>query len=149
MGVGSMAASSEESSMSNSAGNAVGTLAPAGPPSGKPLKVAAGRGCAIDLQQSYTVAGTLSGTFEVDYQILTAGSCDSPPGTHDEDWIARGTFSGTVDGSVASAHLSYTAHVAAGVDVAGRILLGGGLEGELRVRGNFSDGKLSYEGSVE
>ena len=128
--------------------DAVGMLTPAGPPAEEPVKVASGRGCVIDLRQSYTVEGTLRGTFEIDYRILTAGSCDSPPGTHDEDWIARGTFSGTVGGSGASAHLSYTARVAAGGDVAGRILFGGGLEGELRVRGNFSDGRLSYEGSV-
>jgi len=102
----------------------------------------------IDLRQAYSVAGTLVGTLEVDYRILTSGPCEAAPGTHDETWIAHGTFTGTANGSPASASLSYTANVEAGGEVDGRIVLGQGLEGELRVRGNFSDGKLAYDGEL-
>jgi len=135
--------------MPNRARSASGTLVPAGPPMGAPVRVAAGRGCVIDLVQAYSVAGTLVGRLEVDFRILTAGPCDSPPGTHDEDWIAHGTFSGTVDGERGSANLSYTAHVTAGGEVDGRMILAGDVEGELRIRGNFADGQLSYEGGLE
>lgn len=102
----------------------------------------------VELRQSYAISGTLSGSMVIDYRILVAGPCGAPLGTFDEEWIAHGKFCGTIDGSAASGSLSYVARVRAGGDVDGRIVLGQGLDGELRVHGVFGDGRLSYEGSV-
>jgi hypothetical protein len=129
---------------------ASGTFAPAGPPAGQPVRVYAGGNCVVDLRQAYEISGTLSGSLDIDYRILVRGPCETPPvvGKYDEEWIAHGTFSGTIDSSAASGSLTYTARVQAGGDVEGRIQLGGGLDGELTVSGNFEDGMLSYDGRV-
>lgn len=128
---------------------ASGTFTPDGTPLGSPERVEAGGNCVVDLRQSYTFSGTLSGTAEIDYRILTYGPCpEGPPrpGTYRETWIAHGTFEGSFDGAEARARFTYTATVRKGGDVQGSIELGEGLSGELRVRGNFSSGALSYEG---
>ncbi len=140
--------SSDELSKAPDGKEASGSFEPSGPPLALPVKVDVGRNCLVELRQSYSVSGTLSGTMMIDYRILVYGPCGSPPGTFDEDWIAHGAFTGTVDGSSASGKLSYVARVQAGGDVEGRISLGQGLEGELQVRGNFGDGSLSYTGWV-
>lgn len=125
-----------------------GTFAPQGPPPEEPKRMAAGENCIVDLKQNYNVTGGLSGSFEIDYRILVKGPCGSPIGTFDEEWIAHGDFNGEFNGKPVAGKLSYVASVKAGGDVDGRITFGQGLEGELCVSGNFSDGKLFYEGSV-
>jgi len=127
---------------------ASGTFAPAGPPLEQPVRVDAGGSCVVDLRQVYDISGTLSGSLEIDYRIIVYGPCEVPPvlGKYDEEWIAHGIFRGTIDGSAASGNLTYTAQVRAGGDVEGRIVLGGGIHGELAVSGNFGDGELSYRG---
>ena len=127
---------------------ASGIFKSSGPPSGKPERIAAGKSCIVNLVQSYNISGTLTGTVELNYRILVKGPCGSPPGIFDEEWIAYGTFKGKVNGVDASGNISYTANVKAGGEVDGHIDLGQGLEGNLRVYGNFKDGKLSYKGKV-
>jgi hypothetical protein len=127
---------------------AVGTFQPDGPPQPPPVRVDAGTSCVVDVAQGYIVNGTLSGSFDVDYRILVLGPCGRPPGTFDEEWIAWGNFAGTVDGTRASAIFTYTARVTSAGEVSGEIVLGQGLDGDLRVRGSFSDGVLTYEGRV-
>lgn len=104
----------------------------------------------VELRQAYDISGTLSGSLEIDYRILVYGPCEVPPviGKYDEEWVAHGTFTGTIDGSATSGSLTYTARVRAGGDVEGRILLGGGLNGKLAVSAIFGVGKLSYHGWV-
>lgn len=97
------------------------------------------------------MTGTLGGSAEIDYRILTYGPCPaSPPspGTYDERWIAHGTFAGTFDGRDAVADFTYTADVHRGGAVDGRILMGGGLTGELTVTGNMAGLGLSYDGEL-
>ena len=125
-----------------------GTFSPSGPPLRAPTRVDAGGSCVVDLTQSYSVEGSLSGSLVVDYRILVAGGCGAPIGTFDEEWIAHGTFSGTLDGAPASGRFSYTARVKAGGEVEGRMVFGQGLKGTLRIHGNFGDGSLSYDGQV-
>ncbi len=127
---------------------AEGRLRPDGPPQQRPVRVDAGKSCVVDVKQAYVVDGTLSGSFVIDYRILVIGSCGSPLGTFDEEWIARGTFAGTVNDVSASASFTYTAIVKAGGEVTGQIVLGQGLGGDLRIHGNFGDGKLAYEGQL-
>lgn len=129
---------------------ASGVFAPAGPPLEEPVRIDAGGSCVVDLRQAYQISGTLSGSLDIDYRILVRGPCEVPPvlGKYDEEWIARGTYTGTIDGAATSGTLAYTARVRAGGEVEGRILLAGDLEGELVVSGNFGDGKLSYHGRV-
>lgn len=139
----------EDMTLQAAPGNeAAGKLTPAGPPL-HPVRLDAGKSCIVEIRRAYTISGTLSGSVEIDYRILIAGPCDLPPGTYDEEWIAHGNFSGNVNGTPASGNLSCVANVKAGGEVNGRIVLGQGLKGELRVYGNFKDGKLSYEGWVE
>jgi hypothetical protein len=123
-------------------------LAPVGGPLAAPARTNAGGSCIVDIAQSYTMSGTLAGTVEIDYRILVAGPCGSPLGTYDEEWIAHGTFMGTVDGTTGTGAFSYVAGVKAGGDVDGRIAFGQGLTGELIVQGNLGDGQLSYSGWV-
>ena len=134
------------------AGHSVaGSLAPAGPPLAPPQRVGAGGHCIIDLSQAYVVTGSLSGSLTVDFRIITYGPCPPgppAPGTFDEVWIAHGTFTGTLEGSAASASFSYVAKVRSGGNVKGTIVLGDGLGGALKVQGNFADGALSYRGRV-
>ena len=125
---------------------ASGSFTPTGAPPQPPVKIEVGKSCLVDLKQSYSISGTLSGIMMIDYRILVYGPCGVPPGTFDEDWIAHGTFTGTANGSAVSGKLSYVAKVQAGGNVEGRISLGQGLRGELQVRGNFSDGSLAYTG---
>ncbi len=130
---------------------AEGTFAPSGPPVAPPKRVDAGGNCIVDLRQPYTVSGTLSGSFDIDYRILTYGPCPSgppKPGTYAETWVAYGTFSGTYNGRAVSADFTYTAEVRRGGAVHGAIDLGGDLSGELTVTGSFSGGSLSYRGDV-
>ena len=130
------------------ASKAAGTFAPNGPPAEPPVRTDAGGGCNVDLTQDYTIEGTLLGAMRVDYRIWVAGPCGSPVGTFDEHWIAHGTFTGTKDGMAASARFSYLAEVKAGGSVKGHIVFSHGLNGEFSVRGNFADGRLTYEGWV-
>lgn len=78
---------------------ALGTFAPVGRPSEKRMRIDAGASCVVDLKQSYSISGTLTGSL--------------------------------------------------GGDVDGMMVLGQGLAGELHVRGNFGDGRLSCEGWVD
>jgi len=128
---------------------AAGEFFPSGPPQKKPKRIEAGKSCIVDLTQSYTISGILSGIIEFNYRILVKGPCGSTPGTFDEEWIAYGKFTGNVNSTVTSGNMSYTAKVKAGGEVNGRIVLGQGLEGELQVNGNFKDGKLSYKGQIK
>jgi hypothetical protein len=127
---------------------ASGSFAPVGPPPKPPIRIDVGESCIVEVTQGYAISGTLEGSLEIDFRILVAGPCGSPPGTFDEEWIAYGIFTGTANGTAASANLSYVAHVEAGGDVEGRIELGQGLEAELSVHGNLYEGRLSYEGWV-
>lgn len=131
--------------------DASGAFAPSGPPIEKPVRIEAGGSCVVDLRQAYEMSGTLSGSLEIDYRIIVYGPCEVPPvfGKYDEEWIAHGNFSGTVNGTPGTGSLSYTAKVKAGGDVEGRIVLGEGLNGELAVFGNFKDGRLLYSGRVK
>ena len=125
---------------------AEGTIVPSGPPLETPVKNEIGGGCIVELKLPYNITGNLTGNLEIDFRILVYGSCDKPSGTFNEEWIAFGSFNGTVDGSPSSGMFTYTADVKAGGDVKGKIIFGQGIEGELLVKGNFSDGKLSYNG---
>ncbi len=123
-----------------------GILTPIGKPINVPKRIDAGESCIIDLKQAYTIAGSLSGTAEIDYRIIIAGKCGMPPATFDEEWIAYGTYTGSVNGKPAAANLSYTAHIKSGGDVDGIIVMGQGIKAKLIISGNFSDNKLSYKG---
>jgi hypothetical protein len=125
-----------------------GFFSPAGPPSAPPKRIDAGPYCIVDLNQAYRVTGTLSGTFNVNYRIKVDGPCGSPSGTYDEDWIAHGTFSGKWSGEDTAAKFTYVAHVSAGGMVEGKMTFRQGVQGELMVRGDFADGKLSYQSVV-
>lgn len=125
---------------------ATGHFSPDGPPVSPPKRIDAGQCCIVDLNQEYTVTGSLSGIFNIDYRIKVDGPCGSPLGTYNEDWIAHGTFSGTIDESKITSSFTYVAHVSAGGNVDGKMVFGQGLSGELKVRGNFADGKLLYNG---
>jgi hypothetical protein len=148
--VASLGAAQEPSGHAQADVIASGTFAPAGPPLEQPVRVKAGGSCVVDLVQAYEILGTLSGSLQIDYRILVHGPCEVPPvlGKYDEEWIAHGTFTGTVSESPASCTLTYTARVRAGGDVEGRLVLGGDVGGELTVTGNFADGALSYRGRV-
>ncbi len=127
---------------------ATGTFHPDGPPPQKPTRVEAGTGCVVDVQQAYTVQGTLKGSFSIDFRILVRGPCGRPLGTFAEEWIARGNFVGSLQGESAAARFTYTATVEPGGEVDGLMVLGQGLAGELRIRGSFSDGVLTYDGHL-
>jgi len=140
----------ETSGQTRAETEASGAFVPAGPPLEQPVRVDAGGGCVVELKQAYEISGTLSGSLEIDYRILVHGPCEEPPvlGKYDEEWIAHGTFTGTIGDAAASGTLTYTAVVQAGGEVEGRMLLGGGLDGELAISGNFGNGELSYRGRV-
>lgn len=127
---------------------AEGAFEPTGRPREQPIRADAGESCIVDVQQTYSVNGTLSGSFDIDYRILVLGPCGSPVGTFDEEWIALGSFDGTINEISATARFTYTATVKAGGEVSGQIVLGQGLGGDLRIHGSFSDGKLAYEGQL-
>lgn len=129
-----------------------GHLVPVGPPTTPPRRTDAGGNCVIDLRQRYEVTGTLSGTAEIDYRILTYGPCPKgppSPGRYAERWIALGTFAGTFQGKPAQADFTYTADVRRGGAVEGRIALSDGLRGELTVTGAMTEGSLAYAGEVD
>ena len=133
---------------SNTRTFAEGTFRTDRPPEQKPVRVEAGESCVVDVQQSYVVDGTLSGSFAIDYRILVDGPCGLPPGTYEEEWIARGTFKGKANGQIASASFTYTAVVKAGGEVSGQMVFGQGLGGDLRIHGTLAAGKLAYEGQL-
>jgi hypothetical protein len=54
---------------------ASGTFSPSSPPKKKPERIEAGKSCIIDLIESYTISGTLSGKMEFNYRILVKGPC--------------------------------------------------------------------------
>ncbi len=89
---------SQDTSTEPVGGNeASGTFSPAGPPVEQPVRVDAGKSCIVDIKQSYTISGTLSGALEIDYRILINGPRGSPPGTTAEEWIAHGTIPSKID----------------------------------------------------
>jgi len=126
-----------------------GVLMPVGPPVSGPTRTDAGGSCIVDLAQGYSFSGALSGPAEINYRILVAGPCGAPPGTYEEQWIAHGTFRGQVHADSVTARFSYVARVRVGGEVEGHIVFGQGLGGAVDVLGNFSDGRLTYRGSVE
>lgn len=126
-----------------------GTISPFGPPVDAPVGVDAGPNCIVDLTQRYEVRGDLAGGMEIDFRILVQGPCGSPAGTYDEEWIAHGTFDGSLNGEPASGSFVYTADIRSGGEVNGRMVFGGGLEGELAIGGEFSDGELEYSGALQ
>lgn len=126
-----------------------GKLSPVGAPVGAPIRAEAGPACVVDLTQRYAVDGGLSGRMEINYRILVHGACGSPAGTFDEEWIAHGTFAGILEGDSASGTFVYTAKVRDKGQVSGTLAFGSGLDGELTIRGRFSDGSLAYAGVVE
>ncbi|MCP4975643.1 MAG: hypothetical protein GY931_05735 [Maribacter sp.] len=128
---------------------ASGTLVPKGKPVNPPIRVGAGKNCIVDLVQTYSVTGTLSGTFEIDYRILVYGPCGVPPGTYKEEWIAYGTFEGKINETPASGKFSYVAHSKVSGEVEGHMVFDQGINGELEIKGNFKDRKLSYKGWVD
>lgn len=128
---------------------AYGSLVPDGSPIEKPERINTGKNCIVNLVQPYKITGTLNGTITFNYRILIKGPCGSPPGTYSEEWIAYGSFKGEINKNVVSAEMSYTAKVKAGGEIEGKILSGNGLEGELRIYGNFSNGKLLYTGIIK
>ncbi|MCO5271624.1 MAG: hypothetical protein M9954_08190 [Cyclobacteriaceae bacterium] len=130
-------------------GKAVGFIKPKGHPHNAPTAVEAGKSCLVDLIQDYTVTGTLSGTFIINYRIMVHGPCGQPPGTYDEEWIAHGTFSGQINDTPEEGKFTYTATVRDGGNVNGTIVFGQGITGNLGIAGNFKDGKLSYKGRVD
>jgi ketosteroid isomerase-like protein len=134
--------------VSESGNDVSGTLTSLGSPLEPPVRIDAGKGCIVEVRWAYTISGTLSGSIEINYRIMVAGPCGSPPGTFDENWIAYGSFDGLVDGISKSGKFSYTANVKAGGDVEGTMIFGQGIDGELKVKGNFNDGKLSYKGRI-
>jgi uncharacterized protein (TIGR02246 family) len=125
-----------------------GTFEPVGPPLKTPIRNEIGEGCIVEIKQPYNITGTLNGKLEIDFRILVYGPCGEPPGTYNEEWIAFGSFTGTIDGTLKTGKFTYTANVKVGGDVEGKIIFGQGLEGELLVKGNFKDGKLSYYGEL-
>jgi uncharacterized protein (TIGR02246 family) len=125
-----------------------GTFEPDGPPLKTPIRNEIGEGCIVEIKQPYNITGTLNGKLEIDSRILVYGPCGEPPGTYNEEWIAFGSFTGTIDGALRTGKFTYTANVKVGGDVEGKIIFGQGLEGELLVKGNFKDGKLSYYGEL-
>lgn len=128
-----------------------GIFKPKGPPLTPPDRENAGGCCIVDISQAYVISGTLSGSLEINYRIIIFGPCEVPPkpGKYDEEWIAYGSFSGTISGKSTSCTLVYTAQVKAGGNVKGHMKLDDGLTGELTVSGNLNDGELSYEGRIE
>ena len=128
--------------------HAEGSFRPDGPPKQKPARIEAGRGCVVDVRQTYIVQGTLAGSFNIDFRILVHGPCGQPIGTFAEEWIARGEFAGSLLGKAAKARFTYTAIARPGGQVSGLIVLGQGIEGELHVSGSFSDGELVYDGRL-
>jgi len=126
--------------------DASGTFSPTGPPLEKPVRIEIGGNCIVEVKQEYNITGTLTGKLEIDFRILVYGHCGETPGTYKEEWIAYGSFGGSIDGTPANARFTYTSEVKAGGDVEGEIIFGQGIKGELKVKGNFKDGKLSYNG---
>jgi hypothetical protein len=102
---------------------ATGTFLPDGPPQ-QPVRVDAGQGCVVDVKQKYVVNGTLTGSFDVDFRILVFGPCGHPLGAFAEEWIATGTFVGSVHDKSTTAKFTYTATVKRGGEVSGQIVLG-------------------------
>jgi len=125
---------------------AAGVLRPMAPPSAPPTRVDAGGSCIVDLVQGYELSGTLSGSASIDYRILVRGPCGSPPATFSEEWIAYGNLQGRLNDTDVTATFTYLAAVAGGEEVAGTIVLNDGLQGVLRISGQFADRKLSYTG---
>lgn len=123
-----------------------GEIKPLGKPIELPKRIQAGKSCIIDIKQTYTVTGNLTGAMEIDYRIIVSGDCGLPPGTFDEEWIAFGTFTGMINGQSVKESFSYMAYVKAGGKVNGEIVFRQELNIELRITGNMNDGKLSYEG---
>jgi hypothetical protein len=104
--------------------------------------------CVVDLEQSYEVDGTLTGTMTIDFRIFVEGPCGAPPGTYDEHWIAHGHYD--LENSRPTSRqgsLAYVADVSAGGQVSGKITLAGELQGELRIDGRFQEGAMHYAGS--
>ena len=104
----------------------------------------AGGGCIVDVTQEHSVSGSMSGTLEIDYRLLIAGSCESQAEMDDQEWIAHGVFEGMVDDSSRAASFSYVGEVKDGGNLEGTIVFSGGLVVELRIMGSFCDAPLCY-----
>jgi len=127
---------------------AQGTFKPSGPPD-HPARHEIADICIVDLDQSYEIDGTFTGTMTVDFRIFVDGPCGSPPGTFNEHWIAHGQFDLASPGAAsAKGSLAYLADVAAGDRVTGTITLAGELQGTLRIKGSFQEGAMNYMGSI-
>lgn len=64
-----------------------------------------GETCHIELTATFSLEGTFNGEFVADFQIVHLGACGEPA---DEVFIARGTFTGDVDGATGSFDFVFT-----------------------------------------
>ena len=123
-----------------------GKIIPDGKPIDPPIRVKAGDVCIVDLVQNYFVTGSLSGTFSIDYRILVYGPCGEPPGTYSEEWIAYGVFKGKLKETPAFGKFNYIAESKPGGEIVGKMVFNQGMKGNLLIKGNFNDRKLTYNG---
>jgi hypothetical protein len=120
-----------------------GTFRPSAAPE-KHSRRKVGSDCVVDLEQSYSVDGSLVGEMVVDYRIFVAGDCTKPPGTYAEHWISYGTYAVQAQREKYTGTLSYLATVKAGGKVEGTLTLDGELSAKLEVDGNFENGYMTY-----
>ncbi len=80
-GVSKTARSSDELSKPPDGMEVSGSFVPAGPPSELPAKIDVGTGCLVELSQSYSIPGDLSGSMKIDYRIPVYGPCGSSSAT--------------------------------------------------------------------
>lgn len=64
-----------------------------------------GETCRIELTATFRLEGTFNGKFVADFQIVHLGACGEPA---DEVFIARGTFTGDVEGATGSFDFVFT-----------------------------------------
>lgn len=123
-----------------------GIIIPAGPPVFPPVRIDAGDSCIVDIVLPYIFAGSLEGRAEISYRIDVKGPCaEAAPGRFDENWIARGTFTGLPG----DAGFVYVADVKAGGKLKGEVVFGQGLSGWLKVSGSLTDDHLDYRGFLQ
>jgi hypothetical protein len=110
-----------------------------------------GSRCLLTVNGTLTFTGTIRGTATGTTAALEDAPCAAvavnPPGTFADVFRFTGTFSGTVRGRAADAHLVYAGRTAQGGAIDAGMLFSGGVTAILRVSARVAVGG-TYEGVV-
>jgi hypothetical protein len=130
-----------------------GTASFVGPPDERNVATRSNT-CHLEVHTSKQFEGTIEGMAPMVLNIVVNHFCDGmPPDTYAHQWVASGTFTGTVDSVPGAFDFAYVAQIEAGGELNGKFIIIEGAGGLANLRGIINEtgpllGTTSYSGQL-